>query len=101
MSQRVVFHPAARADLFDLYDYIHAQSGPERAGAYMVRIEQGCRRLGDFPASGRARPDIAIGIRTIALDRRILIAFRVTESDVVILRVLYAGRDFQPDGIPS
>lgn len=39
------------------------------------------------------RDDLLPGLRTVALERRVLIALTVTELDVTILRVLYAGRD--------
>lgn len=35
------------------------------------------------------------GLRTFGIDRRITVAFRVDEQKVVILRILYAGRDLE------
>ena len=101
MTHRVSIHPAARTDLFDLDDHITAQPGAARAADYIDRIERACRDLADFPEGGVRRDDIAPGIRTIALDRRVLIAFRVEDDAVVILRMLYAGRSFSSEQVPS
>ena len=49
MAVEVRFRPGARTDLFDLYTYIAAQSGRERAGSYIERIEAACMRLTHFP----------------------------------------------------
>lgn len=100
MTHRVRVHPAARTDLFDLYRYIEAQSGPERAGGYVSRIEAVCQGLAEFPERGAPRDDIAPGIRTTVMERRVVIAFRVEDDTVTILRVLYAGRDFTPEDVP-
>jgi toxin ParE1/3/4 len=97
----VSIHPLARADLFDLYRYIEEQSGPVRAGGYIERIEQACRSLGEFPHRGTAREDIGSGIRTTSIERRVLIAVRILAEEVVILRVLYAGRNFGAEEIAS
>lgn len=101
MAYRVSIHPAARTDLFDLDDHITAQSGTARAAEFIGRIERACRDLADFPERGVRRDDIAPGVRTIALERRVLIAFRVEDDAVVILRMLYAGRSFSAEQIPS
>jgi toxin ParE1/3/4 len=52
-----------------------------------------CLALADFPERGTRRDDLRTGLRTIGYRRRILLAFTVTEDEVVILRVLYGGRD--------
>lgn len=97
----VRFHPLARTDLFDLYAFIEARSGPRRAGDYLARIERVCSGLAAFPERGTPRPDLAPDVRTIAMERRVLIVFRVRPEEVLILRVLYAGRDFDAADIPE
>ena len=39
MALSVCFHPAARTQLFELYDYIAAEAGRDRAGGFIDRIE--------------------------------------------------------------
>ena len=84
----------ARADLLGLYELILAAGGAERAGGYLGRIQQRCLSLGEFPLSGRARPDVGPGIRSLGFERRVLLAYRVSDERVLILRILYAGREF-------
>lgn len=99
MVHRLEFHRVAQADLRGIYDHIDAQSGPERAGAFIERIEKACASLLNFPKKGVPRDDVAPGLRTWALERRALIVYRVYETHVEILSVLYAGRDFRAEEI--
>jgi toxin ParE1/3/4 len=96
----VRFHPLARTDLFDLYRYIERQAGPERAGAYLDRIDRLCASLADLPERAVPRDDLVPGLRTVALERRVLVALTVTDTAVTILRVLYAGRDLSAQDVP-
>lgn len=101
MARSVQFHPLARTDLLEIYAYIESRSGPERAGDYIDRVEQLCRSLAVFPNRTRPRDDLMPGLRTVALERRVLVALTVTDMAVTILRVLYAGRDLTADDIPQ
>lgn len=93
MAHRIVFAPEAQADLLDLYDYIAEQGSPERAMAYIARIEALCRGLATFPERGTRRDEIRPGLRVMGFARRVAIAFHVDEDVVTIDRVLYGGRD--------
>jgi toxin ParE1/3/4 len=96
VTVEVRFRPLARADLFNLYDYIARRSGRERAGGYIDRIEAACMALADFPERGTRRDaDLGAGLRTIGFERRVTIVFRVEPDGVHILRVLYGGRDIE------
>ena len=95
-TYEVRFLPKAESDLFGLYDYISAESGPIAAGAYLDRIEEACQRLAHFPHRGRVRNDLRAGLRIVGFERRAVIAFVVEGSEVVIARVLYGGRDYEP-----
>jgi toxin ParE1/3/4 len=92
MSRRLLFRPAAEADLDALDDYI-AQDSPGRAFAFLQRIRETCETLCQFSESGRARDDISPGLRTLAFERRVVIAYRASAEAVEIVRVFYAGRD--------
>jgi plasmid stabilization system protein ParE len=45
-----------------------------------------------FPQRGTTRDDIRPGPRTVGFERRVTIAFTVVGDDLIILRILYAGR---------
>ena len=89
---RVVFAESARADLDDIFAWIADHAGLEVARAYTGRIERFCRKMTPFPQRGTARNDLRPGLRTVGFERRATIAFTVKGEDVIILRILYAGR---------
>jgi toxin ParE1/3/4 len=89
----VEFTPAAKADLLDLYDYIEEHSSATRAFRYVLKIEKFVASLRTFPERGVARDDIRNALRVIGFERRISIAFVVAGNKVIILRILYAGRN--------
>ena len=93
MEPEVVFAPEARDDILELYDYIAAQAGPERARSYTERIVFYCRGFSTFPRRGTRRDDLRPGLRVIGFERRVTIAFHVTADKVIIDRILYGGRD--------
>ena len=93
MTRRVVFAPEAAADLIELYDYIAARGGPERALAYVERIEVYCNGFATFPERGVRRDDIRPGLRVVGFARHLSIAFHVNPATVTIDRILYGGRD--------
>jgi plasmid stabilization system protein ParE len=89
---RVVFAESARADLDDIFAWIADHAGIEVALAYAARIEQFCRKMTSLPQRGAKRDDLRPGLRTAGFERRATIAFTVKDEDVIILRILYAGR---------
>lgn len=95
MARKVVFAPEALDDLRDLYDHIADAALPERALAYVEGLQSACLGLADFPERGTRRDSIRPGLRTLGYRRRVTIAFQVTETAVVILRLLYGGRDLE------
>ena len=97
MALSVVFRPEAEADLLALYQYIAAMSGPVTAGNYVDRIEAACLSLATFPNRGVRRDDILTGLRTLTLERRLTVAYRVLKAEVEIVTIAYAGRDFAGD----
>ena len=94
---RSFFRPAARDDLFALYAYVAGQAGLHLAGNCIDRIENFCLELGEMPHRGVPRGDLAPGIRTVSAERRAIIAHRVADQKVTIMRIFYAGRDYFAD----
>jgi toxin ParE1/3/4 len=95
VKRKVIFTPEAQDDLFDLYDYIAGQGSPQRAVAYIDRIEKACMGLRTIPERGVLREDLRPGLRVIGFERRALIAIRVRSDTVAILRILYGGRSLE------
>jgi toxin ParE1/3/4 len=97
VARSVAFRPEAEADLLALYHYIADASGPITAGTYIDRIEAACLSLATFPNRGVKRDDIVTGLRTLTLERRLTIAYRVHKTEVEIVTIAYAGRNFERD----
>jgi toxin ParE1/3/4 len=95
MKYEIVFLAEAEDDLNNLFDYIADQSGAVRAQSYVGRIEAACGKLAAFPNRGAPRDDLLPGLRTLSFERRALIAYRIDGMTVSILRVFYAGRDYE------
>jgi toxin ParE1/3/4 len=92
---KVVLRPQAEDDLAAIHDFIADQAGARIAERYLHRLEVAIFALSDFPSRGTLRPDIGRGVRTTGFERRVTLLFRVLESEVEILRVLYGGRNFE------
>ncbi|MDP3409671.1 type II toxin-antitoxin system RelE/ParE family toxin [Bosea sp. (in: a-proteobacteria)] len=90
---KIAFSPLAEADIEAVVDWIADQSGTRTARGFVDRIERRIESLKHFPVRGTSRDDLAPGLRLIGLERRVTIAFRVSDAEVTIERVLYGGRD--------
>jgi len=93
VKYRLEFAPEARNDLRRLYIYIADDAGPERAIAYIDRIEAYCRGFSQFPERGTRRDDLFPGLRVVGFERRMSIAFGVSTGVVTFYRFFYGGRD--------
>ena len=101
MSYCVDWHAQARADLFELYDWIAEQADPDTAFEYTSRIEQRCETLSDFPQRGTPRNHLLPGLRSITFERRVIIAYRVEDDRVLILRLIRTARDLDTQFKPE
>lgn len=86
----------AKADLKSIYSFIRQSGGTAiTARGYINRILSFIAGLTSFPERGSPREHIRPGLRIIGFERRISIAFVIEGNTIVILRVLYAGRQFE------
>lgn len=92
---RIVFTPMAMRHVADLHGWIASRASESVADRYVERILASCRSFELFPLRGTRRDDILPGLRTIGFERRITIAFMVTENEIVIEGVFYGGQDFE------
>lgn len=91
---RIVYDPQALDDLDEIHDWVARHSSARTADRYEQRIIAYIERLRNFPNRGKHRDDIAAGLRLVAFEERIDIAYRIQEDRVEIVRFLYAGRQF-------
>jgi toxin ParE1/3/4 len=95
VSRRVVFGRRALEDLRDIGAWIESHSGAAVAEQYLNRLRSYCQRFDVFPERGTRRDDLRPGVRTIGFERRVTVIFGVFDEDVVILRLMYGGRDIE------
>ena len=53
------------------------------------------RALLDNPQLGPARPSIRPGLRIYPVHRRVVVAYRITEEGIRIVRVFSGGQDYE------
>jgi toxin ParE1/3/4 len=90
----VILSEAAIADMSAMGRWIAERAGSEVAEAYVARVEFACYRLADFPNRGTPRFDVSKGLRSVTFERRVIIAYRVENGEVRIVRVIPAALDF-------
>ncbi|WP_298813269.1 type II toxin-antitoxin system RelE/ParE family toxin [uncultured Roseibium sp.] len=96
MKQRdVVFAPEAREDLIALYSWIATKADPDTALSYIERIETFCNHFDFASERGQQRDDIRPGLRIVGFEKRLTIAFIVSDTTVTILRVFYGGQNWE------
>jgi toxin ParE1/3/4 len=93
VAHRIVYLAAARDDLSAIYDWIADHSDPDTADAYVTRLQGAIDRLANYPDRDAPRDDAAPGLRTMAFERRAVIAYLVDRETVRVVRVLHRGRD--------
>lgn len=93
----IVWRPSARDDLLALYDWIAERADAQTAFEYTSQIEAHAKNLTAYPERGTPRDDLVPGLRTTVYRRRTVVAYRVTDSMVEILRLMHAGQDWGKD----
>jgi len=88
---KFILTPQAERDLEDIWLYI-AQDNPRAADKLLDRIETQCQLLASHPQLGRARDDIAQGLRHHPLSNY-LILYRTVPRGVEIVRVAHGARN--------
>jgi len=91
---KIVWSPESDEDLLQIWSYLASETSVAVADEQIQKIEHACRKLSDWPLSGRSRDLIFPGIRSIMASPH-LIFYRVTDEAVQIVRVLHGRRDFE------
>ncbi len=93
--REIIFAPEARDDLFALYEWISEKAGADTTLNYIQRLEIFCNGLDLASSRGHLRSDIRPGLRIIGFERRVTIAFTVSDKSVTILRLYYGGQNWE------
>jgi plasmid stabilization system protein ParE len=95
VTHSVVFSARALEDLREIGLWIGDHASDRIADRYLRRLRSYCESFDVFPERGTRRNDLRPGMRTIGFERRVTVAFAVFEKEVLILRLLYGGRDIE------
>ena len=87
----IVLRRSADRDLDDIYDWIAADD-PVAAERHVRRIVAAAKRLAAFSESGRARPEIGEGARSLVVGRY-LVLYRIERERVEIVRIVHGARE--------
>jgi toxin ParE1/3/4 len=91
---KIAYERKARDDIESLYAWIVDDQGSMvNANRYVGRLRRYIDGLSQFPHRGTQRDDLYPGIRLIGFERRVTIAFTVSDDTVLIARIFYGGRD--------
>jgi toxin ParE1/3/4 len=83
--------PRAVTDLAEIWDYI-ADDSEGRADAFIDPVDRKVRSLARRPHMGRAREELAEGLRSFPVGRYIIF-YRAVPKGIEIVRVLHGARD--------
>lgn len=95
-THRVRLSALALEDLVMLHRWIAQAADPKAADGYLDRIEARVMALAHYPDRGTPRDDLVPGLRTLSFERRRVIAYRVSEDAVDVLRIIDAARELTP-----
>ena len=87
----IVLLPRAIGDLAEIWDYI-ADDSEARADAFIDLLDGKIHTLARRPHMGRAREELAEGLRSFPVGRYIIF-YRPMPKSIEIIRVLHGARD--------
>jgi len=95
LKRRWRLSPAADADAEAIWRWI-ADDSPRAADATLADFDHAMGVLLDFPEAGRARDDLAPGLRALSVQEYLLFD-RLTAEGLDLARILHGRRDIGPD----
>jgi toxin ParE1/3/4 len=84
--------PRAQRDFRTIIRYSLAVWGQRQSEAYRARIADALQELGAFPNLGRARDEIAPGLRSLTVADHV-IYYRVNAEEIAVIRIAHAKLD--------
>lgn len=87
----VLQRPLAAADIAEIWDYI-AEDSLEQADAWVDRLDKTLQLLATQPKMGRARDELAPGLRSMAFGRYVIF-YEPLDHGIDVVRVLHSARD--------
>ncbi|WP_430424565.1 type II toxin-antitoxin system RelE/ParE family toxin [Phenylobacterium sp.] len=95
IRRHVILSPEALDDLDAIDQWITNAASLTTATRYLGRVRDYLAGFDFASERGAKHDDLIPGLRTIGFERRLTIAFSVSELGVTILRVFRAGEDWR------
>ena len=86
--------PEAKKDLLTIRAHTQSKWGIQQAQKYIDALGKKCEELAQSPHTGRERPEIKPGYRSIAEGKHVIF-YRVGDSGIDILRILHGRMDIE------
>jgi len=90
----VRYAAAAEEDLLQIWVTIAADN-PPAANRVLEEIDRYARVLADQPLMGRARPELAVEVRSLPTSTPYILFYLPQPDGIVVVRVLHHARDLQ------
>ena len=91
---RILRRAEAEQDVLDLWEYIDARSGTDRANAQIWQIEHVVITLANHPSMGRSRKDLYPNLRSHPSGRYVIF-YLPLDDGIELVRVLHGSRDIE------
>jgi toxin ParE1/3/4 len=90
---RVRLSRLANEELIEVSRYLDALH-PTAADRFMDTVTAALDRLGTFPLSGTARPDLSQDVRMVSLDKHVIL-YRALSTEVLVVRIAHGRRNLK------
>lgn len=88
---RVTRRPLAAVDILDVWDHI-AEGSLEQADRWIDNLDEKLKLIATQPLIGRARGELAAGMRSFPFGRYIIF-YAPVDGGIDVVRVLHSARD--------
>ena len=79
-------------DLDDIHEFVASRAGPRGARSFVARLNDHMTRIASTGHLGAPRDEVKPGLR-LAVHGRFNIWFRVTDTEMFVLRIVRGARD--------
>jgi toxin ParE1/3/4 len=88
---RITRRPLAAADILDIWEHI-AEGSIEQADRWVDKLDEKFKLIATQPLMGRARDELAVGLRSFAVGRYVSFCEPIG-GGIDVVRVLHSARD--------
>jgi plasmid stabilization system protein ParE len=92
MAYRIVWTPAAEADIDEIGRYLERGASPAAAAAVVTRIRAAVLKYRDFPFSARMIPEFQDPMRRETFVHQWRLMYRVDGDQIYVMRVVHGKR---------